>query len=351
MQNGWLIGLLVSLLLCAEPALAAVPICKDARGRTLIGESLCAAQQPNTSRNEQGEKAVGEPRTHAIPFLRGKRRGVYWVRTVVNGRLATEFVIDTGASILQISKEMYDKLVALGTVGNKERLGSATTVIADGSRRRNRVVLLKRIQIGDFTVVDIPAVVGGKGVPPLLGTPILEKLGKWRIDTEKMALIITGTPGKTAKISSSGNDKLSQRCAMMYNNLQQRFYQLQRVVRKQNKESRILEKAFSSLREKERKLFKEKSRSNPRSNRQILSMNKKGKKLAKEQGAYLEMEKRYEQRTKARKKSIKKQVSGTKQQLRVYNKSCPGVLYQNRYGEWSLFKAMKVPKLSSNSGI
>ena len=225
-------ALLFIVLFAGSVSAGGVPLCKDKNGRTLIGRSLCGAKagnsRPNSGSNDDGV-IVRKPQTRVIPFLSGKRRGLYWVRTVVNDLLAANFIIDTGASVVQIPQDMFDKLVALGTVGKEDVLGFGTARIADGSTLRQQIVLLKRIQIGDYTLGHIQAMVGKTGVPPLLGTPVLEKLGKWRIDTERMALIVTGFPGEmdSAAVSSPrGADKLTRRCTVMHNNLRIRFSRL-----------------------------------------------------------------------------------------------------------------------------
>ncbi len=79
-------------------------------------------------------------------------------------------------------------------------------------------------------------------------------------------------------------------------------------------------------------------------------MNKKSRKLAKEQAAYLDLEKQFGKRSRTRAKKLEAQVANVRLKLAAFNTGCPGVLYQSRNGGWRLFKPMQVPRFSSKVG-
>ncbi|MBF0187950.1 MAG: retroviral-like aspartic protease family protein [Magnetococcales bacterium] len=161
--------------------------CKDASGRIVLRNFPC-------DRSEKLVDSVQYPtartRDKSVPLLPNRKRGQYWINTVLNGTLQAPFLIDTGANVVLLPMEMYAILRKQGAMTDKDIIGTGISTIADGSKMRQRMVLIRSVKIGEMTVRNIRAVVGGSGVPPLLGTTVLEKLGAWRIDHRNGKLVI-----------------------------------------------------------------------------------------------------------------------------------------------------------------
>ena len=78
-----------------------------------------------------------------------------------------DFILDTGASISLIDKNIINELLEKGIITNRNYLGKDYTQTADG----------KKINDVDFTVMD-------GNIKPLLGMNILNKLNIYKIDLE-----------------------------------------------------------------------------------------------------------------------------------------------------------------------
>ncbi|MDF7806571.1 retropepsin-like aspartic protease [Pontiellaceae bacterium B12219] len=76
------------------------------------------------------------------------------VRAVVNGKLAGDFVFDTGASLMTITESF-----ALELGLNSEDLPKITTLVADGRTVESRLTLLSSVTVGTATVQDVEVII------------------------------------------------------------------------------------------------------------------------------------------------------------------------------------------------
>ena len=115
--------------------------------------------------------------------------GVYqlWVKI---GSVKKLFILDSGASELAISRETERDLISSGMITKENYLRSGLYRLADGSIVEARRILIPSIQVGDFTVYNVTASVGGSGAPLLLGRSFLDKFQKWSIDNSNNYLIL-----------------------------------------------------------------------------------------------------------------------------------------------------------------
>ncbi|MBF0429166.1 MAG: clan AA aspartic protease [Magnetococcales bacterium] len=165
--------------------------CTDAKGRTILRSDSCRA----------GEwSANPQPEDETIPFLSRGTRGQYWIPVLVNGQMTVDFLIDTGANIVVLPQDIVDGLVASGSVKPKDWLGVAASTLADGSMGRMSVVRLESLRIGRHVLRNIAVSVTPAKSMPLLGTPVLEQLGAWRIDSKQRQLRIPFSPQAEATV-------------------------------------------------------------------------------------------------------------------------------------------------------
>ncbi|MBF0126513.1 MAG: clan AA aspartic protease [Magnetococcales bacterium] len=163
--------------------------CVDSEGRSVWRNEPC----------QGGERdALPGGAVETIPLLTHGVRGQYWVAARLNGALEVAFLIDTGANIVVIPRERIDQLVAAGSIKPEDWMGSTTTRMADGSLVRHPMVRLERLQIGGHVVRNIAVSVTPAKSIPLLGTPVLEQLGAWRIDHAlgRLVLPMAARPGE-----------------------------------------------------------------------------------------------------------------------------------------------------------
>jgi hypothetical protein len=120
---------------------------------------------------------------------------VYRVPVTLNGRLVRSFMIDTGASEVQVSTDVLRALFPRGSAPPMYLPGS-TYRLADGREVRNRRFLIPSLRIGDRDFSQVVASIGGPDAPLLLGQNVLGRLGVWSIDNRRDVLVLEERPGE-----------------------------------------------------------------------------------------------------------------------------------------------------------
>lgn len=141
-----------------------------------LNSRIAAELMPNRARmNHDGSLA-----------LRASQDGHFHVEAKVNG-VAVDFMIDTGASDVALSREDAQRIgINLATLSYTRTYQTANGATGGAP------IKLKRLQIGDFTLDNFPASVNeGELETSLLGMDALRKLGGFRMDGDKM--VIGGT--------------------------------------------------------------------------------------------------------------------------------------------------------------
>ncbi|MBF0621455.1 MAG: retroviral-like aspartic protease family protein [Magnetococcales bacterium] len=198
--------LLISFLITIPAYASDLVRCRDASGVTVFRNAPC----------ENGENLEHIYReldwNDEIPFENSNRAGQYWIKGKLNGNQPIQFLIDTGANVVLVPKDIFDKLKEAGTVTQSDLKGFGYATVADGSRSRRQIFTLRTLQVGKHTLKNIRAIVGNPGVPALLGTSVLERLGNWRIDHRNRRLVLknrpdpSGTMRQMARVSYLAND-------------------------------------------------------------------------------------------------------------------------------------------------
>src|SRR6266851_6480569 len=130
-----------------------------------------------------------------IPLI--KKGGVYTLPVEVNGVITLNFVLDTGASEVNIPAEVALTLYHAGTIRDTDFLPGQTYTLADGSTLNSARFLLRSLKIGNHRMTNVPASIGPVLSPLLLGQSFLERLGTWGLDSQKQVLT-TGAREKRA---------------------------------------------------------------------------------------------------------------------------------------------------------
>lgn len=111
--------------------------------------------------------------TAAAPAHRRKDCTV--VKVTVNDRTDGNFIVDTGAAVVTLSRAFADR----ADVAVEEKDNTVTVVMADGSRREGVAAVLKAVRVGDMTAGDIDAVIlpeaPAAGLDGLLGMSFLRR--------------------------------------------------------------------------------------------------------------------------------------------------------------------------------
>jgi clan AA aspartic protease (TIGR02281 family) len=133
----------------------------------------------------KGVQDAALARTTALFHRRG---GVFVVPALLNGSTETYFVVDSGASNVQIPQEIADELTRLGSLGPKDGLGDRAFVVADGRKLVLRTIRLRSVRVGNRTMDNVLASVGAPHSQALLGQSLLRRLNWWKIDNVKNAI-------------------------------------------------------------------------------------------------------------------------------------------------------------------
>ncbi|MEO5346454.1 MAG: retroviral-like aspartic protease family protein [Magnetococcus sp. YQC-9] len=163
--------------------------CIDAKGRTILKDKPCASGERD--RNPP-------PPEEEIPLLARGSRGQYWIPVVLNERVIVEFLIDTGANVVVMPGDIVDQMAGMGLIGASDWLGTVRSTLADGSSGLLAVARLQSLRVGSRMMHGVPFTVTASKGMPLLGTPVLEQLGGWRIDHRRGRLLIPQPPRSVA---------------------------------------------------------------------------------------------------------------------------------------------------------
>ena len=106
----------------------------------------------------------------------------------VNGNMEIQFMIDSGASDVVIPDDVFRTLLRTGTISEADFLGTTTYVLADGSKVPGRRYILRKMQVGTYSVENVIASVGSMQSDPLLGQSFLQKFQSWTLDNDKEVL-------------------------------------------------------------------------------------------------------------------------------------------------------------------
>ena len=115
---------------------------------------------------------------------------MYEVPVEVNGAITLNFILDTGASEVNIPADVALTLYRAGTIRESDFLPGQTYRLADGSLLKSSRFLLQSLKIGKNRIANVPASIGNTTSPLLLGQSFLERLGAWGVDSQKQVLTI-----------------------------------------------------------------------------------------------------------------------------------------------------------------
>ena len=157
-------------------------------GTSMAGQTANGANktlsEPLSVHRDAGVKIIGT-RTVVPLELEGKS---YFVRVKFNDKVSGRFLLDTGASAVQISKSMAKRLNV-----SKRKSQAIPVTLAGGAVVAGRLVTIDKIQIGGMTVKNVKVIIldyeQHQATDGLLGMSFLENF-IFQIDTRKNQLIL-----------------------------------------------------------------------------------------------------------------------------------------------------------------
>jgi clan AA aspartic protease (TIGR02281 family) len=112
-----------------------------------------------------------------------KRGSLYLIELQIAGK-KIDYIVDSGASDINISKATESYLVELGVIRPDDYLKPQVYTLADGTQREYKRIMLSRISVGGIVVENISASISDNNSPLLLGKSFLDKFSYWKINNE-----------------------------------------------------------------------------------------------------------------------------------------------------------------------
>ena len=142
----------------------------------------------------------------ADEIVLGRRGGVHTIPVTINGVLTLDFILDSGASDVQIPADVMLTLLRTGTVSADDMLGSAEYRLADGSTLTGLRLVIRSLRVGRHILDNVIAGVGPSSGALLLGQSFLSRMPHWSIDNRRGVLLLDEGRGLKA-VNSSHNPK------------------------------------------------------------------------------------------------------------------------------------------------
>ncbi len=120
--------------------------------------------------------------------------GTLVVSVLVNEEIALSFTIDSAASDVSISSDVFLTLLRAGTVTDDDMIDTQSYRLADGSELSSKRFRIRSLRVGTVEIRNvIGSVVPSEG-DLLLGQSFLSKLKSWSIDNERHMLLLNESP-------------------------------------------------------------------------------------------------------------------------------------------------------------
>jgi clan AA aspartic protease (TIGR02281 family) len=153
--------------------------------RAQLAEGPGAGQGPAESRQGGVESRSGEVRV-----LLASKSGILVAPAVLNNSIKADFIVDSGASDVSISAELYSTMVKSGAITEADITGSRQYVNASGETSRATTFILRSLKVGHVEVSRVEASVGPFKAPLLLGESFLKRFKSWSIDNARQELVL-----------------------------------------------------------------------------------------------------------------------------------------------------------------
>jgi len=116
------------------------------------------------------------------------------VPVLINEEIELSFTIDSAASDVSISADVFSTLLRAGTITDEEIIDTQSYRLADGSEQSSQRFIIRSMRIGTVEIRNvIGSVIPGEG-DLLLGQSFLSKLKSWSIDNQRHMLLMNESP-------------------------------------------------------------------------------------------------------------------------------------------------------------
>ncbi len=110
---------------------------------------------------------------------------------VTRHSFVSPFVLDTGATDLVIPADVALTLARAGALTRSDFIGKSRYSMANGSEQVSDRVIIREVQVGDYIVRNVTAIVSPPAGDPLLGQSFLSKFGTVTLDYKRLVLVLS----------------------------------------------------------------------------------------------------------------------------------------------------------------
>src|SRR5207253_1627506 len=114
---------------------------------------------------------------------------IFVVPVRINETITLGFILDTGASNVQIPADVARTLNRAGTILESDFLGTEICTLANGSEVKCETYRLREMGLGNHVVKNVTANIGPPKSDLLLGQSFLSRFGFWTIDNARSLLV------------------------------------------------------------------------------------------------------------------------------------------------------------------
>jgi len=116
--------------------------------------------------------------------------GTATVSVTLNGKLTLDFIIDSGATDVQIPADVVLTLFRTGSIVKEDFLGQQQYQLADGSTVPSPVFVIRSLKVGDKVLENVRASVASVNGSLLLGQSFLNRFNSWSVDNRNRLLFL-----------------------------------------------------------------------------------------------------------------------------------------------------------------
>jgi len=116
--------------------------------------------------------------------------GTFKVPVRLNDQLTLDFMVDSGASDVSVPADVVLTLIRTKTITDSDFRGEQIYELADGSKVKSRIFILRSLRVGNQTVKNVEASVADIKGSLLLGQSFLRRFKTWSIDNTTNELVL-----------------------------------------------------------------------------------------------------------------------------------------------------------------
>ena len=122
--------------------------------------------------------------------LLASRNGILVAPVVLNNSVKMDFFVDSGATDVSISAELFSRMRRSRAIADSDITGSRQFVNADGEKSPSTTFVLRSLKGGTVEVTRVEASGAPQGAPLLLGQSFLKRFKSWSIDNATQELVL-----------------------------------------------------------------------------------------------------------------------------------------------------------------